>query len=119
MGKSPQAPEIINLFHTLREFRPAFPVTQIQDYPPFININHQANYCRKRVPIFETIFRHGVEAKRPTLRPKRLHQSTQSAHGTIISDAFEHRALGSGRFHDRYFGWPAFIYLYTVIEIQV
>jgi hypothetical protein len=70
------------------------------------------NTTRKRVPIFETIFRHGVEAKRPTLRPKRLHHSTQWAHGTIISDAFGHRALGSGPFRDRYFGWPAFIYLY-------
>ena len=72
----------------------------------------RARSSRKRVPIFETIFRHGVEAKRPTLRPKRLHHSTQWAHGTITSDAFGHRALGSGPFRDRYFGWPAFIYLY-------
>jgi hypothetical protein len=50
VGKSLQAPEIIHLFHTLREFRPAFPVTQIQDYPPFININHQANYCIFNTP---------------------------------------------------------------------
>jgi hypothetical protein len=86
--------------------------------PKFENFAIARYMYRKRVPIFETILRHGVEAKRPTLRPKRLHLSTQWAHGTIISDAFEHRALGSGRFHDRYFGRPAFIYLYTVIEIQ-
>ena len=67
---------------------------------------------RKRVPIFETIFRHGVEAKRPTLCPKQLYQSTQWAHGTIISAVFGHRALGSGPFRDRYVEWPAFIYLY-------
>ena len=31
--------------------------------------------CRKRVPKFETIFRHGVDAKRPTLQPKKLYDS--------------------------------------------
>ena len=31
--------------------------------------------CRKRVPKFETIFTHGVDAKRATLHPKKPYDS--------------------------------------------